>query len=84
MCLRAALEKAPERVTIRRIDEDHGNPLKLWEAMGSPQVPTPEQVRQIQAQSAVEPESLPFTYADGWLHLSVTLGDNDVFFIEIS
>ncbi|MGM9538611.1 MAG: hypothetical protein ACI3VN_09810 [Candidatus Onthomonas sp.] len=79
-----ALERAPERVAIRRIDETHGNPLRVWESIGAPQVPSPEQVRWISAESAVSPEKLPYTYENGRLSMRVRLGDNDIVFIEIS
>ncbi len=32
-----ALERNPKEVFLERIDEEHCNPLQLWEEMGSPQ-----------------------------------------------
>ena len=38
---------ASARITVQRVDEDHGNVLKAYAAMGSPLDPTPEQVKQL-------------------------------------
>lgn len=77
------MEVEPSKVALRRIDEECGNPLKEWEAMGSPQVPTPQQVKQISEASAVNRESLPYRWEDNTVILNVKLGDNDIYFIEI-
>lgn len=77
------LEGQPTQVTLHRIDEEHGNPLKCWQAMGSPQVPNPAQLKKIKENSAVNPESVEYTLADGVMEFTVTLGDNDIYFIEI-
>ncbi|MGN1307864.1 MAG: hypothetical protein ACI4V3_09375 [Faecousia sp.] len=82
--LRIELASAPAHVVIRRIDETHGNPLRVWEAKGAPQVPTPETVRQIAHESDVVPEALPYSYQSGILQLQTTLGDNDISLLEIS
>ena len=78
-----SLDAPPRRVYLQRIDETHCNPLKAWEEMGSPQVPTPTQLAQIQAQSAMRDEELPYTWRDGKLEFVVSLGVNDVYFIRI-
>jgi xylan 1,4-beta-xylosidase len=36
-------EKTPERAKVFLVDEDHGSPLKSWQAMGSPDFPSLEQ-----------------------------------------
>jgi xylan 1,4-beta-xylosidase len=41
------------RVTIERVDEDHGNVLKQYEAMGKPLDPTPAQVEQLNRETAL-------------------------------
>jgi xylan 1,4-beta-xylosidase len=38
----------------QRIDEEHGNPFKAWLAMGSPKAPTAEQIKQLQAATAID------------------------------
>ena len=44
---------ADARVTIQRVDEDHGNVLKEYEAMGRPEDPTPAQVEQLNRATAL-------------------------------
>jgi len=47
---------APDaRVTIQRVDEEHGNVLKRYQAMGSPVDPTPAQVEQLNRETALPP-----------------------------
>ena len=65
--VRLACADRPRRVTVRRIDEDHGNPLKLWEAMGRPDALNPAEVEALKDKSAVRPETWPFTWEDGVL-----------------
>ncbi len=77
------LPEAPAAVTVRRIDETHGNPLKLWQEMGSPVQLTPAEVEGLKTRSAVTDEPLDAAYADGVLSAEVELGVNDVAFIRI-
>lgn len=77
VCLSCA--DKPRRVTVRRIDEDHGNPLKLWEAMGRPDALNPAEVEALKDKSAVRPEAWPFTWEDGVLTVRAALGVNDVY-----
>ena len=77
------LDAAPVKLILERIDEDHCNPLARWEEMGSPQVPDPREVREIEEASTLLDEALPFTYEDGVLRTEVALGVNDVYFIRI-
>jgi xylan 1,4-beta-xylosidase len=44
---------ANARVTVERVDQDHGNVLKRFEAMGSPLYPTPAQVEQLNRETAL-------------------------------
>ena len=81
--VRIELPEAPAAVTVRRVDEEHGNPLKLWEEMGAPVSLNRAEVAALTEQSAVEPEEWPFTYEDGVLTVRCELGVNDVYFIEI-
>ena len=44
-------------VTIQRVDEEHGNVLKHYAAMGKPLNPTPAQIEQLNRESALpDPE----------------------------
>jgi xylan 1,4-beta-xylosidase len=42
---------ADARVAIRRVDDDHGNTLGLWEKMGKPRYPTTTQLDDLRQQS---------------------------------
>ena len=77
--VRIEMPEKPSRVTLKRIDEEHGNPLKLWEAMGKPDYLNRAEVEELKARSAVEGESWPFRWADGVLTLRAELGVNDVY-----
>ena len=77
------LPQVPKQVLLRRVDEEHGNPLKLWENMGRPQDLNRQEVEQLKRQSAVNDESWPFAYENGVLTLEAELGVNDVYFFEI-
>ena len=77
------LAAKPQCVQLCRIDEDHGNPLKCWQAMGEPEDMTPAQVQQVIAESAVDYAPVPYEYADGKLTVKTELGTNDLVFIRI-
>ncbi len=76
-------EAQPEKVTLRRIDEDHGNPLKIWEKCGAPTIPTPAQVQEIIDLSAIHPEAVEYSFDHSYLTFTVTLAENDIYFIEV-
>ncbi|MFC0675894.1 GH39 family glycosyl hydrolase [Brachybacterium hainanense] len=74
-----ALEGLPRgayRLSHRRIDADHSNSHTLWQALGSPQVPSPEQLAQIHAREGLEdlePQRELQVGADGALELRLEL-----------
>ena len=74
-----ACAKKPASVTVRRVDEEHGNPLKLWEEMGKPVSLNRAEVEDLKARSAVQAEDWPFTWQDGMLTIRAELGVNDVY-----
>lgn len=53
--LRLLFEHVPANaaLAISRVDDDHGNTLAAYRAIGSPPYPTPEQIRQINAATAL-------------------------------
>ena len=60
------------KVTIRYVDEDHGNTLAAWQKMGSPQYPTQAQAEELREQArtvAPDNESL----SDGTITLRLTV-----------
>jgi len=76
------LPAIPSSITLEKIDENHCNPLKLWEEMGKP-VLNREQAADIAAKSSPVPEDVPVKYENGVLRLSGALGINDVHFYRI-
>jgi xylan 1,4-beta-xylosidase len=59
------------RVSIQRVDADHGNVLKAYAAMGEPLDPTPAQAEQLNQETALSsPEK--GMLQDGQLRLSLT------------
>jgi xylan 1,4-beta-xylosidase len=63
---------APEApVTLERVDSDHGNTLKEYEAMGKPLDPTPAQVERLNRASSLGPPE-PLTLKDGKLKVELT------------
>jgi xylan 1,4-beta-xylosidase len=59
------------RVSIERIDDEHGNVLKKYEAMGSPVDPTPAQVEQLNRETAL-PAAHEMKLQGGKLELTLT------------
>lgn len=62
--------KPSATVTVQRVDDNHGNVLKQYAAMGSPDDPTPAQVDTLNHETALgQPETLHLT--DGRLSLEL-------------
>jgi xylan 1,4-beta-xylosidase len=59
------------RVSIQRVDTDHGNVLKAYAAMGNPLDPTPDQVEQLNRETAL-PAPSEERLTDGKLSLQLT------------
>ena len=77
--IRIERAEKPGSVTVKRIDETHGNPLRLWEEMGSPVTLSPAETETIREKSAVRAEEWPFEWENGVLTLRAALGVNDVY-----
>lgn len=71
----SGLEGGSARVTEYRIDETHSNSYTVWKRMGSPQSPTPEQVRELEKAGALEkmPARPRLKIEDGRADLVTTL-----------
>jgi len=68
------------RVTIERVDADHGNVLKAYAAMGQPPDPTPAQAEQLNRETALpSPEE---TMLHGG-HLKLSLTPNALVLIKV-
>ena len=78
--LQFAGAKTGKHALVYRIDADHSNTLQAYSRMGKPPYPTPEQVRQLNEESTLNPpESLPIQKR----HLLLTLPVNGFALIEV-
>jgi xylan 1,4-beta-xylosidase len=68
----------------QRIDDQHGNPLKAWLAMGSPKSPSPEQIKQLQAATAIEADAPQLKTQAGVVSASLTLPRQSVVLLEFT
>lgn len=79
---------AAKRVQVRhyRIDEDHSNSYSVWQAMGSPQKPSPEQYAKLEAAGQLQAFGSPEwrTPSKGALDLDFSLPRKGVSLIEIT
>jgi xylan 1,4-beta-xylosidase len=63
----------PQHVYIQRVDEHHANAKALWLDMGSPALPTPREVDQLHAASALVREPVTWTHDEGILSFVVSM-----------
>ena len=68
----------------QRIDEEHGNPLKAWLAMGSPKAPTAEQVKQLQAATSTDADAPKLTADNDSTNLTIKLPRQSVVLLEFT
>ena len=80
--LRLSFENVPQNapVAISRVDDDHSNTLAAYRALGSPEYPTPEQVRKMNEMTALGPPDRVRLQGD---HLDIKLQANALALIEI-
>jgi xylan 1,4-beta-xylosidase len=67
-------------VAIQRVDHNHGNVLPIYRAMGSPRYPTPKQVAEMNAATALPAPELVHLRAGA---LALTLQPNALFLLRI-
>jgi xylan 1,4-beta-xylosidase len=72
---------ANARATIQRVDDEHGNVLPRWAAMGKPNSPTAAQVEQLNRETALPPPEETHL-ANG--QLSLTLEPNALALVKVS
>ena len=65
------------------INEDYGNPLKTWMQMGRPRFPSKGMVETLRQAARPHFSSERLQADDGNLHLHLSLGKNEVTFVEI-
>jgi len=68
------------QVTIQRVDDDHGNVLPKYAAMGKPLDPTPDQVEQLNRETALPPAQAAKLQDS---KLDLTLTPNALVLVEI-
>jgi xylan 1,4-beta-xylosidase len=81
--LRLSSVPSPRTAWIERIDEDHANPRRLWQTMGSPEYLSALQVEQIDTASVLRKDPQLWTYDVGNISLSVALPPQSVAAITI-
>lgn len=77
------MQEEPERVILQRIDEEHCNPLKIWEEMGRPADLNAQEVEALKEKSRMIEEEMPYEFKEGKLYFMADLAVNDVYFIRI-
>ena len=73
--VRVHLSHAPEPATawIERIDEDHANAKRRWQALGAPEYLDGAAVAQLHEASRVTRQACPWTWHDGRIALGIEL-----------
>jgi xylan 1,4-beta-xylosidase len=83
--LHIRLDNAPEPAgaRIRRIDEDHANPKRLWKEMGEPEYLSDKDLERLEEASELVSEKQPVGFHDGTVSLKVRLPPHAVAAITI-
>ena len=73
--LQIRLDNAPEPIgaRIRRIDEDHANPKRLWQEMGEPEYLSDKDLEDLEEASQLVDEKQPLRFHNGSISLQVSL-----------
>ena len=82
-CVQLEFDREPMEVTLQRIDEEHCNPLKIWEEQGCPENLNRKEVQEIIEKSAMMEEKMEYQYQNKIVRLEAELGVNDVYFIKV-
>ena len=81
--LEVETEWKPRAVYVTKIDEEHGNPYRIWQEMGKPKDLTREEVNRIRERSMLVKELLPYKFEQGKVRIEAGLKVNDIWFIEL-
>jgi xylan 1,4-beta-xylosidase len=83
--LHVRLDNAPEPISasIRRIDQDHANPKRLWQEMGEPEYLSAKDLERLEEASQLVSEKQRFSFHDGSISLKVRLSPHAVAAITI-
>jgi xylan 1,4-beta-xylosidase len=71
--LELACAEPPTAMWLERIDDDHGNPRKLWQSLGSPEYPDADQMQRLHDASICQREPLTWRAKAGSVSLDVSL-----------
>ncbi len=78
------MKNPPAEVTVMKIDQDHGNPRRVWqEKYLCRNDLNQDEIADITDISAVREERAAWSYENGFLHTEASLGVNDVWLILI-
>lgn len=66
-----------QNVRLYRIDDEHCNPYRIWEEMGSPENMNPQEIHEVIEKSSLVAEKVTYTYENGELIVSGRLQVND-------
>ena len=79
------LSNCPEAIRSysQRVDEDHANPRRTWQNMGSPEYPSLLEVEQLQAASQLIREPQSWSWSDGDVRLNFDLPPHSVVSITL-
>jgi xylan 1,4-beta-xylosidase len=83
--IRIRLDNAREPISarIRRIDEEHANPKRLWQEMGQPEYLSSKEVERLEAASELVDKKQSLRFADGSVFLKTNLPAHAVAAITI-
>jgi xylan 1,4-beta-xylosidase len=74
----------PNGATLRRIDEDHANAKRKWQALGAPEYLSADVVALLNGASALEAEPQAFTCRDGTVEIAAVLAPLSVTAITLA
>jgi xylan 1,4-beta-xylosidase len=70
--------------TLKRIDEEHGNPRKRWIGMGSPRYLSHEEIAMITAETAIQKEPVELRQENELFSFEISMPPQGVAFVEIN
>ena len=72
-----------KKITLQRIDEESGNPLKSYQKLDRKSSLRKEDIKAIEEESEVKEEEIEFIKEKGYITISLNLGINDVHLVKI-
>ena len=72
-----------KKITLQRIDEESGNPLKSYQKLDRKSSLRKEDIKAIEEESEVKEEEIEFIKEKGHITISLNLGINDVHLVKI-